>query len=190
MRPTGQLLLEPQNQSPPNQAILNQTLKTSTLTQNESAQTEGLRGADIASGKTQAIGAEQRVATPSIPDHLQPLVQQQLNALETRQVLWQGQVWQGQNMTWEVRDESPRRNAQGDEVNGQWITQIHLDMPKLGGVTARLSLTNGALNLAIDVTDAQTRKRLSSASSQLISALSERGIPVVHSQITENEHSE
>jgi flagellar hook-length control protein FliK len=173
-RPTTQLLLEPQNQLP-------QTPQTQTV------QSRNIEAANNTVSALQT-GGEQRVAAPNIPPHLQTLVQQQLNALETHQVLWQGQVWQGQEMRWEVSEESPHRNAQGQE-EGQWITQIHLDLPNLGGVSARLSFNGNALNLAFEVTDAQARDRLGNASSQLTTALAERGIPVVHTQITQNEHA-
>ncbi|WP_283745305.1 flagellar hook-length control protein FliK [Sideroxydans sp. CL21] len=155
-RPTAQLLLEPQNQ-------LSQGAKNL-----ETAQT----------------GSGQQFAALNIPEHLQTLVQQQMSTLETHQVLWQGQVWQGQEMRWKVSEESPHRNAQGIE-EGQWVTQINLDLPNLGGVSARLSFNGNALNLSFDVSDAQAREKLGNASSQLIAALSERGIPVVHTQITQ-----
>jgi flagellar hook-length control protein FliK len=179
-RPTTQLLLEPQNQLTPKQQIV--------LQQNANA-----RSADTASNATLSAqvtqtGTEQRPVAPNIPEHLQTLVQQQLGALETHQVLWQGQVWQGQEMRWEVSEETPHRNAQGVE-EGQWNTQIHLDLPNLGGVSARLSFNGNALNLSLDVSDAQTRDKLGNASSQLVAALSERGIPVTHTQITQNEHA-
>lgn len=168
-RPTTQLLLEPQNQ-----------LSQNTLS-------KGMDATHVQAVSAQTAG-EQRASMPSIPEHLRTLVQQQLNALETRQVLWQGPVWQGQEMRWEVREDSPHRNARGEEV--QWNTQIHLDMPRLGGITARLSFTNGALNLALDTSNAQTRERLGKASSQLVAALTERGIPVIQTKITANEHTE
>lgn len=167
MRPATQLLLEPQNQ-------LQQDAKS-------------MDTANSALPLTQT-GNEQRVAAPSIPEHLQTLVQQQMSTLETHQVLWQGQVWQDQEMRWEVREESPHRNAQGIE-EGQWITQLYLDLPNLGGVSARLSFNGNALNLSLDVSDAQAREKLGNASSQLMAALSERGISVVHTQITQNEHA-
>jgi flagellar hook-length control protein FliK len=170
-RPTTQLLLEPQNQLPNNQ-----------LPQNPSS-----KNMDSAMSLNPTV-SEPRLAAPSIPEHLQTLVQQQMSALETHQVLWQGQVWQGQEMRWEVREESPHRNAQGVE-EGQWITQINLDLPNLGGVSARLSFNGNALNLSLDVSDAQAREKLGNASPQLMAALSERGIPVVHTQITQNEHA-
>jgi hypothetical protein len=164
-RPTAQLLLEPQNQLP--QATNAKNMETANST--------------LAATQT---GNELHAATTNIPEHLQTLVQQQMSTLETHQVLWQGQVWQGQEMRWEVSEDSPHRKAQGVE-EGQWVTQINLDLPNLGGVSARLSFNGNALNLSLDVSDAQTRERMGNTSSQLIAALSERGIPVVHTQITQ-----
>ena len=186
-RPTTQLLLEPQNRLPANpqpQAAQSQLPPGSQPLDSRN------RNVDATANPISlpATASEQRAAAPNIPQHLQTLVQQQMNALETHQVLWQGQVWQGQEMRWEVREESPRRNAQGAE-DGQWITHIHLDLPNLGGVSARLSFNGNALNLSLEVSDPQTRDKLGSASSQLMAALSERGIPVVHTQITQNEHA-
>ncbi len=66
---------------------------------------------------------------------------------------------------------------------GQWVTQISLDLPNLGGVSARLSFNGNALNLSIDASNVQAREKLGNASPQLMAALSERGIPVVHTQI-------
>jgi hypothetical protein len=157
-RPTAQLLLEPQNQL--------------------------LQSANAKNMETAQTGSGQQLASLNIPEHLQTLVQQQMSTLETHQVLWQGQVWQGQEMRWQVSEESPHRNAQGIE-EGQWVTQINLDLPNLGGVSAKLSFNGNALNLLLDVSDAQAREKLGNASSQLIAALSERGIPVVHTQITQ-----
>ena len=182
-RPTTQLLLEPQNQLTPKQQPQN------LLQQNTNTRSPDTANNATLSTQVTQTGTEQRAVAPNIPEHLQTLVQQQLGALETHQVLWQGQVWQGQEMRWEVSEESPHRNAQGVE-EGQWNTQIHLDLPNLGGVSARLSFNGNALNLSFDVADAQTRDKLGNASSQLVAALSERGIPVIHTQINQNEHAE
>jgi hypothetical protein len=179
-RPTTQLLLEPQNQLTPKPLAQN-PLPLNQVAQNASARNNETPGNPTPIAQT---GSEQRPVAPNIPEHLQTLVQQQLGALETHQVLWQGQVWQGQEMRWEVREESPRHSPQGIE-EGQWITQIHLELPNLGGVSARLSFNGNALNLSLDVSDAQTREKLGNASSQLVAALSERGIPVTQTQITQ-----
>ncbi len=157
MRGTAQLMQEPQNQLP--------DLTAPALNPGENA------------AKTNAANL------PSvIPEHLQNLVQQQLHALENRQVMWQGQAWQGQEMRWEVREESPRHQANGAQ-QGQWITELHLDLPRLGALSARLSFNGNAVNLVINAREEQTRNVLGSASPQLISALNERDIPLLQTRI-------
>lgn len=157
MRSTPQLMQEPQNQLP----------QQATATPSDAT-------------------AKPSVTLNTIPEHLQNLVQQQLHTLETRQVLWQGTAWEGQEMRWEVREESPRRSTTG-ETEGQWVTEIHLDLPHLGRLSARLSLNGGAVNLTLNARDEKTRTLLGSTTPQLISALNEREIPVLQTRIEKME---
>jgi flagellar hook-length control protein FliK len=124
--------------------------------------------------------AQLDAATSAIPTQLQPLVHQQLNALETRQVLWQGQVWPNQQMDWEIHEETPRHSASAEyeEAGAQWATQIRLDLPNLGEVAAMLRFNSNGLSITLDASGDQTRTLLGSASSQLSAALTERGITV------------
>jgi len=117
-----------------------------------------------------------------IPEHLQPLVQQQLNALETNQMMWQGNIWPGQDMQWDVH-EQPSQNP-SVEGQRQWVTQIQLDLPNLGMVSATLRLNSAGLSLALNADKLQTRNVLGSASTKLVSALTDAGIPVLSTQVT------
>jgi hypothetical protein len=117
-----------------------------------------------------------------IPDHLQPLVQQQLNALETSQMMWQGNVWPGQDMQWEVHEQAPQ--TPGQEGQKQWVTHIQLDLPNLGVVAATLRFNSAGLGLTLNAGTPQTRALLGSASTRLVSALSDAGIPVLSTQIS------
>lgn len=131
---------------------------------------------------SQAQAAPQEVTTPaSIPEHLRPLVQQQLNALETGQMVWQGHIWQNQPMQWAVHEE----NAHIPDAAGlkPWVTQIQMDLPNLGTVSATLRFSGTALSLTLDADAADTRALLGSARTQLISALSDAGIKVQNAQI-------
>lgn len=159
MRSTPQLMQEPQNQ----------LLQQNTTMPNDAA-----------------VKMNAPTSLNTIPEHLQNLVQQQLHTLETRQVLWQGMAWEGQEMRWEVREESPRRNTAG-EPDGQWVTEIQLNLPHLGNLSARLSLNGGAVNLTLHARDEKTRELLGSASNQLVSALNERDIPVLQTRIEKME---
>lgn len=127
-------------------------------------------------------GGESNTRTPSIPEHLQPLVQQQLQVLENKQVVWMGQAWQGQDMRWEVREEDARSGKEGEDTK-QWVTELHLDLPKLGGVTARLSMNGNAVSLKFEVADEQTARTMGAATEQLVASLTAHGVPVLQTLI-------
>ena len=165
-RSTAQLLHEPQNQ-------LIDPGKTA------------LTGLSNATGSV----AGQQDST-NIPSQLQPLVQQQLNALETRQVLWQGYAWPNQRMDWEIHEETPRREASGyEEAGGQWATQIRMDLPNLGEIAAMLRFNSHGLSITLDASDERTRTLFGSASSQLNAALAERGITVTSTLVAAHDKS-
>jgi len=138
--------------------------------------------ADANASKQQNTSSLPDGKTLGIPDHLQPLVQQQLNALETRQMIWQGNVWPGQDMQWEVHEQGSHSPAM--EQHKQWVTQIQLDMPNLGVVAATLRLNSAGLSLSLNASTPQTRVVLGSASTQLVSALTDAGISVLSTQIS------
>ena len=169
-RTTPQLLQEPQNLIRPQAATPNPAQST--------AQTAATQG--VLTTTSAPADAGQRM--PSIPEHLQPLVQQQLQALENKQVVWMGQAWQGQDMRWEVREEEARQGRGGGKEK-QWVTELHLDLPKLGGVTARLSMNGNAVSLDLQVNDEQTARRMESASAELAASMTTHGIPVLQTRI-------
>ena len=156
-RSTAQLLQEPQNQL---------TIQARTVT-------------DDPNTASRANTSQQDSSISNIPNQLQPLVQQQLNALEARQVFWQGLAWPNQRMDWEIHEESSRQNAAGYEDAGkQWATQIRMDLPHLGEVAAMLRFSSKGLSITLDASGDATRVLFGSASSQLTAALAERGITV------------
>lgn len=130
---------------------------------------------------------QERISIPGIPDHLQPLIQQQLNALETRQVQWQGQIWPNQEMSWKINEETPH-SPSGTEGR-QWSTQINLDLPNLGEVTATLRFGSSGLSLTLDADTNATRSKLGAASSMLVSGLSDRGISIASALVTQHDDS-
>lgn len=75
-----------------------------------------------------------------------PLVHQQLETLDTRQIVWQGQVWPGQEMDWRI-EEDESRHTTADKDEPQWRTRLHLELPGLGGVTARLAIAASGVRI-------------------------------------------
>ncbi|RFC32224.1 MAG: hook-length control protein FliK [Candidatus Nitrotoga sp. SPKER] len=171
MRSTSQLLQEPQNSATANSST---NVKALSLPDVNLSSTRQLNTAASAEGKT-----------PLIPHHLQPLVQQQITALETQQVLWQGNIWPNQAMQWEIHEHASHTPATDNQR--QWTTQIHLDLPNLGMVSATLSFNNAGLHLTLTASSSTTLTALGNASSQLVATLSDCGIPIVSTVITQHE---
>lgn len=120
-----------------------------------------------------------------IPERLMPLVHQQLEALASHQITWQGQVWPGQQMQWTVfdpRDESAGRG--GDDEAQPWTSTLRLTLPRLGGIAAHLLLTPSGLTLRLEVDDAASAARLNQEKEALADALAGAGIPLTAVSIT------
>ena len=104
-----------------------------------------------------APGIERVAADPIHPQATQ-LVQQQLQTLDTRQLVWQGQVWPGQEMYWEIEEDTRHAGGggEGGEDVASWHTRLNLQLPGLGGIQAKLAFINGTLKLDIAAADAAT----------------------------------
>jgi hypothetical protein len=170
-RSTTQLLQEPQNATRANPSI--------------NMEVSSMLGGNVSPASQMDTIAPTEGKPPIIPDHLQPLVQQQINALETRQVLWQGNIWPNQAMQWEIHEQTSQTPATENEQ--QWTTQIHLDLPNLGMVSATLSFNGAGLSLTLNASTTATRTALGNASSQLVATMSDRGIPIVSTLVTQHE---
>ncbi len=170
-RSTEQLLQEPQNFASTNHST------------NKDALT--IPGSNISPASRMDTTTSAEGEMPIIPDHLQSLVQQQFNALETRQVLWQGNIWPNQTMQWEIHEQASQTPATKNQQ--QWTTQIHLDLPNLGMVSATLNFNNLGLSLTLNANTPATRTALGNASSQLVTSMSDQGIPIISTLVTQHE---
>ena len=114
-------------------------------------------------------------AQPVAPQ-AQPIVQQQLDALATQNFSWQGQVWPGQDMRWEIDEDAARSAQDDDETAPKWTTRLHLTLPNLGEVDAQIRLNGNQITLAMSAGNAETRALMRSASLDLRSQLDEAGL--------------
>ncbi|CAH1387771.1 Hook-length control protein FliK [Candidatus Nitrotoga sp. M5] len=170
-RSTEQLLQEPQNSA---------ISKSST-----NKEASSIPGNNISPATRIATTASTEGKMPTIPEHLQSLVQQQFNALEARQVIWQGNIWPNQTMQWEIHEQpSPTPVTENQQ---QWTTHVQLDLPNLGMVSATLSFNSLGLSLTLNANSPATRTALGNASSQLVTTMSDRGIQIISTLVTQNE---
>ena len=160
---TASLLKEPQGRE------LASALKTVSTTPAESAENAGT----IATVQT---GTKAEL-TP-VAERLLPLVHQQLDAIATHQLVWQGQIWPGQNMEWEIEDPARDSDGSGEEPDSTWNTTLRLTLPSLGGVEARLHLTPAGIAVRLIADDSATRNTLEAAESRLADALAAANVPL------------
>lgn len=131
--------------------------------------------------------ATEDVGIPREPVHrlAQPIVQQQLDTLESRQIFWQGQVWPGQQMDWEIDEDGSHGDGDGDDAP-RWRTSLHLEMPTLGGVTAKLVLDGSGVRVDFLVDRDQTAARMRGGIAGLVESMEAAGIKVAG--LTVNQH--
>lgn len=131
---------------------------------------------DAASGTNPAQAPGMRTA--ALPERLVPVVYQQLDAMATQNYVWQGQVWPGQTMEWEIEDPQHDREPSSDEPPTEWKTTLRLSLPRLGGVEALLILTPAGVALRLMADDEATVAALANAQAELDSALEAANVPL------------
>ena len=106
-----------------------------------------------------------------------PLINQQLEALDSRQIIWQGQVWPGQEMDWEI-EEDGSHGAGDDDETPRWRTRLHLDLPGLGEVTARLAIDAGGVRIEMTTERNDSAALLHGKIGQLARSMEASGLKV------------
>lgn len=124
-----------------------------------------------------ASRSESAAAAPSaaaLPPAMAGIVDRQLDAIANQHIVWQGQVWPGQTMDWRVEErEVPPGEA---ETGARWHTELKLQLPVLGTMTARLDLNGDHLTIAIDAGAASGVARMQAGEGDLRRMLEARGL--------------
>lgn len=134
---------------------------------------EGARSStSLPTGRSESV-ASAPSATP-LPPAVAGIVDRQLDAIANQQIVWQGQVWPGQTMDWRVEE---READPGEEEAGaRWRTELKLQLPVLGAMTARLDLNGDRLTIAIDAGGPASVARMQAGESDLRGMLEARGL--------------
>ncbi len=117
-----------------------------------------------------------------IADQLMPLVHQQLDTLATHQAMWQGQVWPGQTMQWEIFDPEGQSQSSPDQAEdgepAPWQSTLRLKMPRLGGIEAQLIVTPAGVAIRVNADSPQAAQQLQNGGEALGNALEAAGVPL------------
>lgn len=143
-------------------------------------------------GSTAALGQTSPPPSPVAPQ-AQAIVQQQLEAFATQVYSWQGQVWPGQDIRWEIESPPERTAAAGADDDARWQTRLLLTLPLLGEVEARLSLVRAQLSVAVTAAKPEAMALLRNGSAVLRQQLEQAGVVLsavsFAEQAATNEHA-
>jgi len=107
------------------------------------------------------------------------VVSQQLNVLEQNRIVWQGEIWPGQQMAWEVSEDTSgeRRAGQEDEAEPQavWTSNLRFDLPHLGVVAAKVNWSGGHVQVQVHAANQPAASSLQAQGAQLANALGSAG---------------
>ncbi|MDO9227522.1 MAG: flagellar hook-length control protein FliK [Pseudomonadota bacterium] len=125
----------------------------------------------VAGGHAMATAA----GLTGMPEEAARLAGRQLLMLEGAPFFWQGFAWPGQWLEWQVREQSGGAGDGEDDVN-TWATELRLTLPRMGGITARLSLAGERLTVGLSATETSTQEALRAALPALEQALTAAGL--------------
>lgn len=176
-RPLAELLHEPQGKLSPR------------LVQEQGAVVQSapaLLERSTESGKNQsasALASSPVLDRSPLPEPVHPqttgLVQQQLEVLDGRHVVWQGQVWPGQSMEWQVEERDARRDENEPGNASEWHTTLRLQMPRLGVVNAALNLTSSGVQLKLTAGAFTTATAMKNKQEDLHKSMEASGVKIL-----------
>jgi hypothetical protein len=106
-----------------------------------------------------------------------PIVRQQLDTLETRHFGWQGEIWPGQLMHWQIA--AQERDAEHPESERDWLTQLSLSLPALGEIGAELGLSAQGVRVSLTAKDSTVAAAMHAAAPELAHALEAAGLGAI-----------
>ncbi|HEX7640975.1 MAG TPA: flagellar hook-length control protein FliK [Burkholderiaceae bacterium] len=115
----------------------------------------------------------------------------QLNALEQNRYVWQGELWPGQHMEWEIQEEQGRQGqaAPADADQSSWNSTVRFELPRLGRISATIHLSGGHVQMRVAAVSNETASQLRSHGRELVQALGDAGSPLDSLSIGQDEQA-
>lgn len=118
-----------------------------------------------------------------LSESLQPIVRQQLEGLANNNFAWQGQIWPGQQMEWEIGEPPEHRTRAIPSEEKTWQSRLKLNLPMLGSIEAALRLQpGGKLALEIASTTEASESILRQRADELIKQMAAADLELVQLQ--------
>jgi hypothetical protein len=125
--------------------------------------------------------AQGRMPSPADPATAQ-FINLQLTAHEQARVAWQGQLWPGQELRWEIEKDAPQQDGKdaggGEGEASTWQSRLRLRFGGLGEVSAHVVLSGDQLHIRLDAASEDAGQRLQAGRARLEQALDAAGTPL------------
>lgn len=126
-----------------------------------------------------------------VPRDLMPIVQQQLDGLANQNFAWQGQVWPGQQMRWEIGENLDDSRSSSTEEIQRWQTRLKLSLPLLGDIDVALNLrAGGEVSIAVTAGLESSEARLRDEAMKLRQQFEAAGLNLTELQVLHGEAAE
>lgn len=133
---------------------------------------------------------EKNDLTSGVNREIIQLVQQQLHLLENENIKWQGEIFPGQKIEWDIRRENRSKNSKSSaspEID-QWQSEVKFELPTLGTVSATINLIENRLKISVASREQETTKTLKIYIPELIATFTALGITFDGLIIKTNDH--
>lgn len=123
---------------------------------------------------------------PALDRDSSRIINLQLNTLEHHQVRWQGELWPGQPMEWEVQEDKQEEGSQ-DPQQPSWTSTVRFELPHLGEISATVRLVGSRAHVQVSAASDDVAASLRQHSASLADALEAAGAPLDSFQVKRNE---
>jgi hypothetical protein len=105
-----------------------------------------------------------------------PIIKEQLASLQTGQLLFQGELFPGQQLEWRVAEREGSGQQDQEQQNTPWETAVSLNLPGLGAVEASLTLNGTRLSVQVTTGQPATVQVLDGGREELVDQLAAAGL--------------
>ena len=116
------------------------------------------------------------VADGAADPRTMPIIKEQLASLQTGHLLFQGELFPGQQMAWRVAEREGRGRQDQERHDAPWETAVSLTLPGLGAVEAGLTLSGTRLSVQVSAGQPATAQLLDGGREELADQLAAAGL--------------
>ena len=142
----------------------------------------------------QNVNARSAVPAAAADTGLNPdtarIVNLQLNTLDVPRVQWQGEVWPGQQMQWEVSEQPQQPKGEAETPERSWQSVVRFDLPTLGRIAATITLVGDHVQVQMRTANPDSAQTLRLHGAQLSEALAAAGSTLDLLTVKQDEQNE